>query len=346
MHDNALNRLQHRHDFVVSNKQGERRTKLILVLTVFTMLVEIGAGIVFGSLALLADGWHMATHIAAFMITLFAYRYSRLHTHDNTFAFSAGKVGVLGGFASSIALGVVALVMLVESVARLFTPHVIQYNEAIYVALFGLLINVVCAFLVKNHVHIPVDTDDTDHSESDFEHAFDTEHEEDHNLRAVYLHILADALTSILAIIALVAGKYYGLSGLDPIMGIIGALVISRWAYGLIKETSPILLDENISVRYKAAIQETIEADADNRISDLHIWRVSPGYFAVMMSVVTHHPKQPDYYKALLTQFNLHGSKNHLAHITVEVNLCSDEDCLASDLSAHNASTLIDAGQA
>lgn len=328
MHDDTLNRLQHPHNFVVINKKGERRTKLVLLLTFFTMVVEIGAGVVFGSIALLADGWHMGTHIAAFMITLFAYRYSRLHAHDHTFAFGAGKVGVLGGFASSVALGVVALIMLAESGERLFSPRIIHFDEAIAVAIFGLCINVLRAFLLKNHIHIHADTLE---SNSEHEHDHEFEHKHDHNLKAAYLHILADALTSVLAIIALAAGKYYGWNQLDPIMGVVGALIISRWAYGLIKETSPVLLDESIALRYKAAIQETIEADADNRIADLHIWRVSPGHFAVILSIVSHTPKAPDYYKALLAQFNLHGGKNYLAHITVEVHPCSDEICLRHD---------------
>jgi cation diffusion facilitator family transporter len=332
MHENTLNRLQHSHDFVVSNKKGERRTKLVLLLTIFTMLVEIGAGIAFGSIALLADGWHMGTHIAAFMITLFTYRYSRLHANDNTFAFGAGKVGVLGGFASAVALAAVAVMMLVASGERLLTPHSINFDEAIAVAVFGLVINVICAFLLKNHVHVDEHSNDT---HEHHEHHYEEEPEHDHNLRAAYVHILADTLTSVLAIVALIAGKYAGLNSLDPVMGIVGALIISRWAYGLIRETSAVLLDESIAVRYKAAIQETIEADADNRIADLHIWRLSPGHFAVILSIVSHEPKAPEYYKALLTQFNLHGGKHNLAHITVEVHPCSDENCLMLDLTGN-----------
>lgn len=321
MHDDTLNRLQHPHNFVVLSKKGERLSQLVLLLTFFTMVVEIGSGVLFGSIALLADGWHMGTHIAGLMITLFAYRYSRLHMHDYTFAFGAGKIGVLGEFASSVALGVVALMMLIESGERLLSPRIIHFDEALAIAAFGLCINVLCAFLLKE----PIDTDTL---KSDTEHGLDHEFEHEHNPRAAYLHILADALTSVLAIIALVAGKYYGWNQLDPVMGIVGALIIGHWAYGLIKETSPILLDESIALRYKAAIQETIEADSDNRIADLHIWRVSPGHFAVILSVVSHTPKAPEYYKALLTQFNLQGGKNYLAHITVEVHPCSDEECL------------------
>lgn len=342
MHDDTLNELKHSHHFVTLNKQGELRTKLVFLLTFFTMVVEIGAGILFGSVALLADGWHMTTHIAAFLITLYAYRYSREHANDNTFAFGAGKVGVLGGFASSVALAVVAVMMLVQSCERLLNPQIIHFDEAIAVACFGLAVNLLCAFLLKDHVHLPTHThhDHDPHDEEATDHEldplFDHEAEHDHNLKAAYLHILADALTSVLAITALLLGKYYGWNQVDPIMGIIGALIISHWAYGLIKETSPVLMDESIPLRYKAAIQETIEADSDNRIADLHIWRVSPGHYAVILTVVSHTPKSPDYYKALLNQFNLHGGQNYLAHISVEVHQCTHENCPSYQASLSN----------
>lgn len=318
MHSQILKHLEHSHDFMVINKKGERRTRQVLVLTFLTMLLEIAAGIAFGSMALLADGWHMATHVAAFMITLFAYRYSRLHAHDSTFAFSPGKVGVLGGFASSIALGVVALIMLVESGERLLKPHLIHFDEAIIVAGVGLLINVICALLLKDHHHA--------HHEN---HAHDghAHHHHDHNLKAAYAHVLADALTSVLAIIALVTGKYYGWNWLDPVMGIIGALVISRWSYTLIRETSPVLVDESIALPFKTAIKEAIESDADNRIADLHIWRVGPGHFAVIISLVSHTPQEPDYYKALLKKFHVLEGTGKLSHITVEINQCPGGSC-------------------
>jgi cation diffusion facilitator family transporter len=311
MHIRRLNDLQHNHDFSVIHRKGERRTKLVLILTFLTMVLEITAGFMFGSMALLADGWHMGTHVAAFMITLFAYRYSRIHAHDHTFAFSPGKVGVLGGFASSVALGVVALIMLVESGERLFTPHSIHFDEAIAVASFGLLINLISALLLRDHHH------------PSHKHKNKHKNRHDHNLKAAYLHVLADALTSVLAIIALVSGKYYGWNWMDPVMGMVGALVITRWSVVLMQETSPVLLDESIDLKYKMAIKEKIEDDADNRISDLHIWRVGPSHFAVIISLVSHTPKSPDYYKALLKNF--HG----LSHITVEVHQCWDEVCLS-----------------
>ncbi len=313
MHTHTLNLLKHEHDFSVINKKGERRTKQVLVLTFLTMMLEITAGTLFGSMALLADGWHMGTHVAAFMIAIIAYRYSRVHAHDQTFAFSAGKVGVLGGYTSSVALGIVALIMLVESGQRIVNPHIIHFNEAISVAAFGLFINLICALLLQDHHH--------DHP------AHDHTHHHDHNLKAAYLHVLADALTSVLAIIALVLGKYYGWNWLDPVMGIVGALIITQWSYALMKETSPVLLDESIALKYKLAIKEKIESDEDNRISDLHVWRVGPGHFAIIISLVSHNPKAPEYYKELLKEFR-GGGINKLSHITVEVNQCSGDFCI------------------
>jgi cation diffusion facilitator family transporter len=307
MHEHRLSNWQHPHDFARINRKGERRTKIVLLLTLVTMLVEIFAGIAFHSMALLADGWHMGTHVAAFLIAIFAYRYCRIHAHDDTFAFSPGKVSVLGGFASSIALAVVALIMLIESVQRILEPQTIHFNEAIAVAAFGLLINLVSALLLQDH---------HDHGDPDIHH-----HHHDHNLKAAYLHVLADALTSILAIIALTAGKYYGWVWLDPVMGLVGATVILLWSYSLIKETGPLLLDESIDEGYKAAVKETIEKDSDNRVTDLHIWRVGPGHYAIIMALVTQFPKTPEYYKALLASFH------QLDHITVEVNQCVGESC-------------------
>lgn len=314
MHTHKLSLLKHEHDFSAINKKGERRTKQVLVLTFLTMIVEIAAGTVFGSMALLADGWHMGTHVAAFIITLIAYRYSRVHAHDHTFAFSPGKVGVLGGYTSSVVLGIVALIMLVESGQRIVNPHIIHFDEAIAVAGFGLFINLVCALLLRDHHH--------------HDHSHDHAHHHDQNLKAAYLHVLADALTSVLAIAALTLGKYYGWHFLDPVMGIIGALIIMQWAYSLVRETSPVLLDESIALKHKLAIMEKIENDADNRISDLHIWRVGPGHFAIIISLVSHDPKAPEYYKGLLKEI---VGINKLSHITVEVNKCTGDFCMQQE---------------
>lgn len=309
MHARTLSLLQHDHNFAVISKKSERRTLVVLILTFFTMVLEVGAGFFLESMALLADGWHMATHVAAFMITIFAYRYSRAHANDQTFAFSPGKVGVLGAFASSVALAVVALLMLIESGERIITPHSIHFNEAIAIAGFGLFINIISALLLKER-----------HSHGHDHHHGHSHH--DQNLKAAYVHVIADALTSVLAIIALLVGKYYGLLWLDPVMGIVGAIIITRWSYMLVKETSPVLLDESIDADYSKAIKEKIESDADNRIADLHIWRISPNHFAVIISLVTHNPKSPEYYKELLKKFH------KLSHITVEVTKCPGDACI------------------
>lgn len=310
MHIHTLKSWQHSHNFSVKTETGERRTQYVLILTAITMVVEIFAGSVYGSMALLADGWHMGTHVAAFMITLFAYGYARKHAESPAYAFGTGKVSVLGGFASAVALAVVSLVMLIESMQRIINPHMIHFNEAIAVASLGLFINIVSAFLLKDNHHHHHDHNENHH------------HHEDHNLKAAYFHVLADALTSLLAIVALVLGKYFGWNWLDPAMGIVGAIIITRWSYGLLKQTSPILLDGSIDEEYQLAIKKVIEKDSDNRISDIHIWKIGSNHYAAIISLVTHFPKSTEYYKDLLSDFH------RLSHITVEVNACKDEPCI------------------
>lgn len=307
MHADTLEKWRPKHDFHVINDKGERRTQYVLILTFVTMLAEIIAGSLYGSMALLADGWHMGTHVAAFLITLFAYRYARQHANDPAYAFGTGKVNVLGGFASAIALAVVAFVMLIESLQRIVDPQTIQFNEAIVVACIGLIINIASVFLLK---------DDHDHAHHHHDHHH--HHHHDDNLRAAYFHVLADALTSLLAIVALLAGKYVGWNWLDPVMGIVGAVIIVRWSYGLLKQTSPTLLDASIENEYQQAIIDTLEQDADNRIADLHIWKVSATHYAAIIALVTHDPRPAEYYKDLLKKFN------KLYHVTIEVNECKD----------------------
>lgn len=311
MHVDTLENWQHSHDFSVKNEKGELRTQYVLILTAITMVVEIIAGSVYGSMALLADGWHMGTHVAAFLIAIFAYRYARKHTNNPAYSFGTGKVNVLGGFASAIALAVVALVMIVESLQRIIDPQAIHFNEAIIVASIGLLINVVSAFLLKD-----------DHSHHHHEHHHSHEHHHDHNLRAAYLHVLADAMTSVLAIVALVSGKYLGWNWLDPVMGLVGAIIITRWSYGLLKQTSPILLDASIEEEYQQTIKEAIEKDADNRISDIHVWKVGANHYAAIIALVTHYPSSIEHYKKLLSNFH------KLSHVTIEVNECKEKPCI------------------
>ena len=312
MHLHTLEKLQHSHSFSNSNEKGERRTRYVLLLTAVTMVVEIIAGSLFGSMALMADGWHMGTHVAAFMITIYAYQYANKHAENPEYSFGTGKVSVLGGFTSAVTLAVVALVMLLESTQRILDPHPIQFNEAIAVASLGLFINVVSALLLKDEHHHHHDDHAGEHHH----------HHHDHNLRAAYFHVLADALTSLLAILALVSGKYFGWNWMDPVMGIVGSIIIARWSYGLMKQSAPILLDASIEEKYQSAIRAAVEQDSDNRIADMHVWRVGANHYAAIISLVTHHPKPTEYYKDLL-----HGFKK-LSHVTVEVNLCAGEPCM------------------
>ncbi|CAH1571584.1 CDF family Co(II)/Ni(II) efflux transporter DmeF [Vibrio owensii] len=296
---------QHSHDFVSHNQKGEKRTLYVLILTVTTMVVEIAAGTMFGSMALLADGWHMGTHAAAFCITLFAYRYAKQNAHNDRFSFGTGKVSVLGGFTSAIALGIVALMMMVESIHRLFNPESIQFNEAIMVAVIGLVVNLASMLLLQDHHHHG--HDHHDHHSHDHEH----EHHHDHNLTAAYFHVLADTLTSLLAIVALIVGKFYGWVWLDAMMGIVGAIVIGKWTLGLMKQTAPVLLDESINKSYRDEITETLTPYAE--IVDLHVWKVSGHHYSAAIALKNHSDTTLDEFKQLLSKFD----KIH--HLTLEV---------------------------
>jgi cation diffusion facilitator family transporter len=312
MHIHTLEQWQHSHDFSEDQGHAEKNTKIVMGLTAATMVAEIIAGTLFGSMALLADGWHMATHVAAFGITLFAYQYARKHTADPQYTFGTGKVSVLGGFASAVALAVIAFLMAFESVERFFQPQPIQYNEAIGVAILGLVINLVSAWLLQEqHNH---------HAAHGHKHHHHPHH--DQNLRAAYFHVLADALTSIFAIVALFAGKFLGWVWLDALMGLVGAAVITKWAFGLVNDTSSILLDGAIDKQTKLAIVTAIEQDADNRVTDLHIWYLSQHHWAATISLVTHYPQTPEYYKHLLKHLP------SLSHVLIEVNHCHGEPCI------------------
>jgi len=311
MRTHSIEPWQHQHDFAVIEEQGERRTRQVLILTAITMLLEVAAGMASGSMALLADGWHMGTHVAAFMIAIFAYRYAQRHADNKDFAFGTGKVSVLGGFTSAIVLIVVSLLMLLESGQRLVAPQAIHFNEALVVAALGLAVNIASAFLLRDH------HDHDNHGDHNDDH-----HHYDHNFKAAYLHVLADALTSVLAIAALILGKYLGWNWLDPVIGIVGAMVIGRWAYGLLRETGFILLDGSMESKELTAIKEKVEGTLDNRITDMHVWRVGPADYAAIISIVTHHPQKMGYYKRLLEDFK------EISHLTIELNVCEGESCL------------------
>lgn len=310
MHIHNLDRWQHNHRFNIDDGHAERNTRKVIFLTLSMMVIEISAGYVFGSMALLADGWHMGTHAAALGITAFAYYFARKNAENPSYSFGTGKVGVLGGFGSAVVLAVIALLMGVESVQRLFSPVTIRFNEAIAVAVIGLAVNLISAYLLRGRHH---------HSQ---EHGTGHDHHHDHNLRAAYLHVLADALTSVLAIVALTTGKAFGWIWMDPVMGIVGALIISRWSYGLLVDSSKVLLDRDVNKEAVEEIQKIVESDSDNRVTDLHVWRVGSHHLSAIISIVTHYPKPPEHYKKLLADYH------EMTHLTVEVNPCEGEPCL------------------
>ena len=304
----STNLLNHSHSFGQDRKRpGENRTLIVIAVTAAMMVVEIATGILFGSMALLADGLHMASHAAALSINAFAYIYARRHAHDERFSFGTGKVNALGGFSGAVLLAVFALMMAVESVVRLFNPVAIAFNQAIVVAVIGLVVNGL-SMLILNH------RDDShhahDHAHADHGH----HHHHDHNLRSAYLHVLADALTSFLAIFALLAAKYFGLVWMDPLMGIIGAILVSRWSISLLAGTSHVLLDRQAPAVIRQKVVDGIQKSGDNQVVDLHLWAVGPGIYAAIVSVATRDPKPPDDYKTLIPE------DLNLVHVTVEVN--------------------------
>lgn len=296
MHTESVERWVHNHTFGQDEKKSaERRTLIVSVVTVLTMIVEIGAGLVFGSMALLADGLHMGSHASALAISVFAYRYTRIHAKDARFNFGTGKVSSLAAFASATLLAVVALAMAWESIGRLLAPVVIRFNQAILVAVFGLIVNGVCLAVLGGHA-----SDRHDHH--------------DHNFRSAYLHVLADALTSVLAIVALLFGKYLRQQWLDPFMGLVGATLVIRWSWGLLRASARVLLDLQASDEVLGAIRTSIESEGDNRVSDLHVWSVGPGIHAAEIAIVSSRPLDPDDYFKLLPE------ELGLVHVTVETH--------------------------
>ncbi len=325
----------HSHDFYVESGDSEKKINLVFLLTTLTMIVEIAAGSWFGSMALLADGWHMFTHSAAFAVSLFVYWYSRKHRHNRDFSFGTGKVNALGGFASAVALATVSLFMLMESAGRLFMPQAISFDEAIVVAVIGFIVNVASVFLLHDHHghghhdhgHSHQDhghhhshhehTDHHHHHAADnavhHEHATHQGHH-DHNLKAAYLHVLADTLTSLLAIIALVLGKFYGWLWADAVMGIVGAVVIGKWAWGLITHSSAMLLDKSVAPTKYDAVKQLLEKDGQSTVTDIHYWQLSTGHNAGIISLTTASKLTPDEVKDKVSELL------PCDHLTVEIN--------------------------
>lgn len=326
MHTHDLSLWQHAHDFgTQAERSAERRTRWVVGLTFAAMLVELAAGWLTGSMALLADGWHMASHVGALGMAAYAYRFARRHTGDARFTFGTGKVTALAGYTSALGLGVVALWMAAESMGRLYQPVEIHYVEAMVVAALGLMVNLASAWLLDHdhehghgHDHHHDDHHHHDHHEADHDHR----HEHvDHNLKAAYLHVLADALTSVLAVVALGGGMLYGWRFLDPVMGMVGAAVVGRWAWGLARASARVLLDAEDHGHTADQVRRIIAALPDHAIADLHLWRVGPASRACILSLVTHTPQPVDHYRKLLTRVD------GLDHLTVEVHHCMDDAC-------------------
>jgi cation diffusion facilitator family transporter len=305
----AIERWRHSHVFDEGNPLAEQRTLFAVVLTAVMMIVEITGGWTYNSMALLADGWHMSSHTLALGLSLLAYGAARRFAHDSRFAFGTWKIEVLGGYTSALLLAVVAGLMLYQSAERLLAPTPIHYDQAIGIAAVGLLVNVICAWLLK-------DGHGNGHGHHHGPHGHEGRtHQGDLNLRSAYLHVIADAATSVLAIVALFGGKLWGANWLDPTMGIVGAVLVGVWAYGLLRDSGRVLLDAEMRDPVVAEIVEVIGASpikAD--ICDLHVWRVGKGKYACILSLVTAPDVEPDYFKR---QLAVH---EELVHISVEVN--------------------------
>ena len=317
MHQTEHARFQHSHDFMHDFSRAERRTRVVIGITVAMMLLEITAGIMSHSMALLADGWHMSTHAIAFVMAAIAYHFTRRHANDARFSFGTGKIGVLGGYSSAIVLSIIALAMAGESVHRLFSPLAIHFNEAIGIAALGLCVNLVCAFLLKDDPH------HQHHHHDAHSHASHSSgsHDHDLNLKAAYVHVLADAFTSVLAISALTSGKFFGWSWLDPVVGIVGSGVVFSWAYTLLRDTGTVLLDVTPATSdLPVEIRRAVESDGDSIVTDLHIWQVSSGKFAAIVSIVAHEPKSCEAYRDLLREHE------ELVHVTIETQHCHDHE--------------------
>lgn len=306
MHIEHMADWRHAHRFAETDPRIERRMEWVVFLTAATMAAEILTGYLSGSMALLADGWHMGTHMFALGIAVFAGRFARRHKDNPVFTFGTGKVASLAGFTSAVALGIVAFGMVTESIGRLLRPHEIHFAQAMTVALVGLAVNLVCAGLLHDSGLVGAT-----HGRP-----------ADHNRRAAFVHVAADALTSLLAVAALVAVRHWGLKWMDPVVALVGAALITVWAAGLLRDTGRVLLDAAVDAGTATRIRECLEADADNRVADLHVWRVGGDALSLAVSVVTHTPRPAKHYLALLRDIP------EIRHTTIEVIECGGEPCL------------------
>jgi cation diffusion facilitator family transporter len=313
MHSHSLDQWTHDHVFLgPQHAHNERRTWFVVALTAIMMVGEILSGTLFGSMALLADGWHMATHAAALGIAALAYLFARRQARNTHFTFGTGKFGDLAAFASAVILGIVAIQIAFESMERLLSPVPIAYSEAIAVAVLGLAVNLVSAWLLRDEPH------DHHHHGHDHDHSHGHHHHRDNNLRAAYIHVLADAATSVLAIAALVTAMVLHWTWADPAVGIIGALVIGRWAIGLIRASGAVLLDASSDKNLETVIRDRLQTRGDC-VTDLHLWQVGPGHRAAVISLISDDPLPPSHYKRRL------GGLDSLCHVTIEIETCPHE---------------------
>ena len=304
---------RHSHVFDEGNPLAERNTRWAMALTALMMVAEIAGGWLFNSMALLADGWHMSSHALALGLSALAYAAARRFANDPRFAFGTWKIEVLGGYTSAICLLGVATLMLYQSVERLVSPVAIHYDQAIAIAIVGLLTNLACAWLLRDghgHSHGHAGHAHDEHSTHTHHH-----HHHDLNLRSAYLHVIADAATSVLAILALIGGKLWGADWLDPVMGIVGAALVTRWAWGLLHETGRVLLDAEMDAPVVDEIRDVIAASpvaAD--ITDLHVWRVGKGKYSCSLARSAPSEASPDQFRRQL------GIHEELVHVTIELN--------------------------
>ena len=300
--------------FDEGNPVAEGRVRRAMWLTFVMMIIEIAGGWWFNSMAVLADGWHMSSHALALGLSAFAYSFARRHAGHRAYAFGTWKIEVLGGYTSAIVLLAIAALMIFQSVERLIQPQAIHYGEAIVIAIVGLAVNLLCAWWLRDsHSHDHAHEHDHQH-----EHEHDHDHDEHHpdlNVRSAYLHVLADAATSVLAIIALLGGLYFGAAWLDPLMGVVGAVLVTVWAWGLLRDTGRVLLDAEMDSPLVTEVREVIEkGPVPARITDLHLWRVGRAKYACVVSLTTASDKDGDYFRRALCVHE------ELAHVTVEVD--------------------------
>jgi cation diffusion facilitator family transporter len=321
MHTHSIEPWQHPHVFLgAKHDRHERRTWFVVALTAAMMVAEIIGGSMFGSMAVVADGWHMATHAGALTIAALAYRFARRHAHDPRFTFGTGKMGELAAFCSAVILALVAAAIGYEALTRLYAPVAIDFEQATWLAVVGLGVNLGSAWLLfdKDHHHgAHAHDDDDDHDHAHHHHAHDS------NIRAAYVHVLADAMTSVLAIVGLLAGRFYGWVFMDPLMALVGVGVILSWSIGLIRSSGTVLLDMVPDRHLAGRIRKRLELDGD-RVSDLHLWRLGPGHAGLIAAVVSDRPQAPAVYKRRLA--GIAG----LSHVTIEVHACEDHKLKAA----------------